>query len=874
MGLFDKQNNKKKKGLFDASFSIDSNYDTSKLDNSIRNARLRIESAGYKPSDERNWFEKATNLPKNQNFLMDTLELLGRPGQAVKSGITTESAIGALEGLKGTRKTSGSDVLEHFGVAPDNKYAKGALGFGVDILTDPTMLIPGGVFIKAGKGIGSIAGKGIKALPGAGVAGDALQPTIRGIKETAGSLFNPRHGRDMQFDEAGNLVRGEDIVTPLVRQADASTQYGLSKSMDDIAESAKLAGGYKQGELVGRNVEEPLKQFDEAGNLLPRQKLDFSNDPKIVQAAQNLTESNEIVRNTANELGINLPEMEGYMKHILSKEERKRRKELGESVFNIDSGRFGVGSPSDKFLTQRKYKGSAEEINLQAKRKVFDPNAFFATANGQKQLIEYMHAVDLRRKILSDPRLAIPFKKGETKVVDGTVKVNTKNYNFMKDEDMVELGLADKVGGEYLVPKAVKTALDRYQRLTTDDGINSFLKAYDKTLGTWKKLALFSAGYHTRNVIGNMFNSWVGGMNGASLIKYNTLAAKEVTNALKGKPSKEFDEFLKQGLKQGQSRAEFADADNMEKLLTRELKIKSGTPLEKTAERLKTPFQTSRGVGDFADQVGRYANYKWARDKGMSPQKAADHVRMTQFDYQDLTPFEREVMTRVIPFYRWTRNNLPYQAKQFLNDPRKYAALNHLRLEGHDVTGLDEESTPDWLKEQFAIPISGEGGKGKALGFQVPAGDLGKFGDPSREILGLLSPLIKTPMEVALNRNFFFDSPIERFEGQEKQYDVPFTDESFGVPTKVDYLIKSLTGQPGRYAAQALRSDAEEDPFTTMGKTLGINALTKEFDTDKQLYYQKRDELRKLQDLINLIQQETGSKPATVNELKKQGLFR
>ncbi len=81
----------------------------------------------------------------------------------------------------------------------------------------------------------------------------------------------------------------------------------------------------------------------------------------------------------------------------------------------------------------------------------------------------------------------------------------------------------------------------------------------------------------------------------------------------------------------------------------------------------------------------------------MSPEDAAKKVREVQFDYTRTTPFEREVLARVIPFYRWMRNNLPFQIKQFINDPRKYSRLNDLRLILQESLGIDDDSAPEWM---------------------------------------------------------------------------------------------------------------------------------------------------------------------------------
>jgi hypothetical protein len=49
----------------------------------------------------------------------------------------------------------------------------------------------------------------------------------------------------------------------------------------------------------------------------------------------------------------------------------------------------------------------------------------------------------------------------------------------------------------------------------------------------------------------------------------------------------------------------------------------------------------------------------------------AGQTRAIHFDYSDLTPFERNVMKNVIPFYTFMRNNLPYQVQMALTQPNK-----------------------------------------------------------------------------------------------------------------------------------------------------------------------------------------------------------
>ncbi|PWV90271.1 hypothetical protein DFQ01_14447 [Paenibacillus cellulosilyticus] len=602
---------------------------------------------------------------------------------------------------------------------------------------------------------------------------------------------------------------------------------------------------------------------------IPRAERELSDDVNVREAARQLTRSNDEIRQYALDNGIHISEMEGYMKHVLSKAERESRQR--RTPAGVDRGAVGTGNPNKKVVNARELSGSAEDINEQVGREFFNPNAFFSTAIGQKQLIDYVQAVQFRRKVLSNPDFATKYKKGMD-IKPNQVVIDTNNYKFIKAGEEVPEGataLADEVGGEYLVTKATKNALDRYQKLTSDEGIQSMLKSYDAVLNNWKKLALLSPAYHARNLAGAMFNNYVGGMSMPNLVKYTSGAAKDVADALRGKGGELFEEYRKQGLgAEALSKVDFVRSVDPEKAI------------EKSVQRGEQSFlrravnlpETSREAGAVVDQVSRFAMYKWARDKGLTPQQAAAKVRETQFDYNKLSNFEREYVTRAVPFYRWMRNNIPFQLKQITSDPRKYAKVNTVRENAQDAVGLDEETMPDYMKEQFALPVYGNDktGTGKILGLNLPLGDLTRLDDPLKLLVGSVNPLLKLPAELSLNRSFFTNKEIKKYEGDKTNYNLPGTALDFGIDPKLNYVLEQLGGQPTRMATTTFKDQGDVDQADqALRQTLGISSLLKDYDVNKYDYYKLLDELSKLQDYIQYIEQQRGQDVRTISEINR-----
>jgi hypothetical protein len=680
------------------------------------------------------------------------------------------------------------------------------------------------------------------------------------------------------FDE----LSGSPSFNLMLQQRDT-----LKSNLDQMRVNRSASGQSEISEiqkLVDENkaIKESAKNPVMVQREIARPQRDYSTDPAVVKASETLVKSNDAIRQWAINNEIPVGEIEGYMRHILSAEEAALRKTKKGGP--IDYTPRDMNSPDKSVLRSRELTGSVEDINERIGRKFFEPNAFFASALGQKKLIEYGNAVKFRKDVLSNPNFAAKMKPGDT-VPEGAVAINTNNYKFLSDP--ANPSLTTEIGGEYIVTPGVKQALDRYSKLTTDQGINDFLKGYDKVQSGWKKLTLLSPGYHIRNDVGAKFNNYVGGMRPDEIARYSTSAFKDVADAMtKGKESPLYNEFRRQGLgSNSQLAMEFAKHGNdAEKAMRDIVKDQSRTGLSKAAGTLNPfrIFKTSQELGTAIDQINRMAMYKWARQsQKMTPEQAAQKVKEVQFDYSDLTPAEREIFTRFVPFYRWSRNNIPFQLSKLVKDPTKYATANKVREASQNYFGMDPNQEQDFTKNSFAVPVSGDGqGNGKMLGLNLPLSDITKVSDPMKLITDSLSPLIKTPIELGMNFDLYKGRDIQNFEGEQKKYALPDSVYGMNVPgggrdlggiaPLTNHALRQLGGQPVRGLMDVLGVPTErEKEEAAISPSFGIKQMLKNYNIDETNFYAKKAELRELMDLINYIEQETGNKPKTIRDIKK-----
>jgi hypothetical protein len=162
-----------------------------------------------------------------------------------------------------------------------------------------------------------------------------------------------------------------------------------------------------------------------------------------------------------------------------------------------------------------------------------------------------------------------------------------------------------------------------------------------------------------------------------------------------------------------------------------------------------------RDVGNTIELHGRLNLFLTHLESGKTAEQAAGLVDEFLFNYSHLSDFEKNFMRRVVPFYTFTRKNLPNQIKSLLTNPTKQVIpAKILRMDQEDAKVL-----PSWeaggttivldhgLKNIEVIrgvdlPIKQLSYLDAALGF-IPGRSSDKRKDAWRDLVNMVHPYAK-----------------------------------------------------------------------------------------------------------------------------------
>lgn len=180
---------------------------------------------------------------------------------------------------------------------------------------------------------------------------------------------------------------------------------------------------------------------------------------------------------------------------------------------------------------------------------------------------------------------------------------------------------------------------------------------------------------------------------------------------------------------------------------------------------LFAPVAAGRQLGDVVENLNRNSLYVSLRRQGYTPESAAREVLGAHFDYTRAakTDFEKAIASRAIPFYTYTRQNIPFQLQQLMERPGGLGGqAAKLSLAARQDAGF----LPEYLGGGLAIPTGQEDASGTRRyltrfdfppeqAFEMLRGGPNWLPNTLMGLMGQVNPLVKAPVEYATGKQFY-----------------------------------------------------------------------------------------------------------------------
>lgn len=590
--------------------------------------------------------------------------------------------------------------------------------------------------------------------------------------------------------DAENMIRGN--MTQMSRDLNRIKDLAKGLPEEDLAKIPYIIEGKFPG---GKTVSEFFEGVD-----------DWEQLTKVADEVKVLFERMKVREQGVGALGEGI---KGYFPHVLKKggldpealsqlmSDPKFQKYLGRNAANrfaktrtsFDS--FAEWDDAIAKLEEAAKTATPEEVAqieevMQRVSNLFERDPIVAVANRYRRHVR----TTAMNQLYQDFRKTGVLKSASEIGKDGVT--GAKGFTKVSGELSKKLGIKE---GSY-IHNEVLTGLERMDNLFTDKGMQTFLDNVTSITNIWKGLVTTPIpSHHVNNLIGNLANNAMAGVGLEDYRRAANLLKKLKRGKLSEAERRLVQEAYDKGVLASGNAVDVADPLRLSR-------IQGQGALAKAEDAVvNNPLSRGmRGVGDSIDDFSRMALYLMGKRTTGSAKHASTLVRQYLYNFGELTNADRAIKT-VVPFWSWTKNNLPTQIMEFARQPRFYASYRHLQRMTDDQSN---SAKPDWVADYLKIP-----GMDSYINPRLPMSDLSGLADPVRTGLNMLSPGIKVPFEVGLNKQVFNGAPID--PGKTSANDEYDPARLFG------YLLKQ-TGAPGRVAGMF---DPNTDLLNSILKMIG-----------------------------------------------------
>jgi len=590
------------------------------------------------------------------------------------------------------------------------------------------------------------------------------------------------------YDMFDNLAAGIKQTKASKMVADVFSTKTSDEGFNKVKEHFTNLLEYKKGKVM----DEAMSLQNDLAQLSPeeaRRVIDVietgvqSGDDIIDTAAKRLDLNFKDIRKTEEGLGLLKTDIENYFPHQLVKTGAK-------------DSRSAWAKFKDFFV---KADGTIDDMEEGASK--FGDAKVWSTKLDSSLSRNYEGTIQQIRDnfgITFDDRPAIVYAKralGSAKATTSKEFFNSvKDFALKEGENIsgVETKVKDLKGLKF--PADIAKQIDEYYEAVKPASLSKALKSFDSVQNWWKAQALTAPSYHVRNFVGNMWNNFLGGVvDPKDYYQAGMVQNGKMINFTDDAGRVWDTKTITEAAKRSGVINEGWYAKDIDMALSSELGGASWNPLKQNFGL----FKANRAAGSVLENNARLAHFISKLKGGATLDDAAISVKKFLFDYGDLTSTEKNLFKRVVPFYTWTRKNIPLQLGQLVKQPAKFAAIPKVtNMIENNVEKPNEKYLGDYIKDNVGIRV-GNDKEGNTmyflLGSWLPAAQAIDFlSQPTENLVTSVSPFLKTPIELWANQSTFFEdtfgqpSKIERYPEENQSY------LGLTMRKKTAYILKNI----------------------------------------------------------------------------------
>ena len=412
----------------------------------------------------------------------------------------------------------------------------------------------------------------------------------------------------------------------------------------------------------------------------------------------------------------------------------------------------------------RATKAAKKDLREKINRERYNADRHWTKAQ-QKTEDTLTRKLNNNKRLIDEIGLQLDTSVADLRLAAFAFKMDKETRQVVIDSVSEGLRKAVEIGGrDYALLPSVADAYIATAKAMETTNPNNFFRAFDRVTNWLKAYQIATPGFTFRNVMGGVFMNAVAAIDVRSYKNYLMARAVWVKTLAVGDQAG-WDAWA------STHSTLAANFETMTEWVSHGIShdtYTTGSRLIGLGASGAIP-RAARWFNGSAEEFLRGSLMLDSLAKNIAPEAAMQRVMMFHFDYGDFASgFEQQWMKRIIPFYTFFRHNMPLQLEMILKKPSTYSHWYAINRNLNELTPK-ESVVPEYFGELQGVRLPLKVGDSRAYWLpDLPIKDLAKFKDPYGEMMSMVNPLIKVPLEYAQDKMFWKGIPIT-----DKQTDLP-----------------------------------------------------------------------------------------------------